>query len=90
MATKKTTVDEEIVESIAEEYDPNEKVDVRVPRSTNPNDPGVYVSVNGVSFLLPHGKTSSVPRFIADEYERMQRAEAAYYDKIDAMVKASK
>ena len=87
MATTKKPADEEIV---ATELDPKELVELKIPRSSNPNDPGVFISVNGHSFLLPHGKVSKVPRYIAEEYERGQRAEEEYFEKIDRMVAESK
>lgn len=69
--------------------DAEERVDIYIPRAASNEDPNLFVSVNGMNFLLPKGKTSSVPKFVADEVERAKRAQAALDEKIDMMLAAA-
>lgn len=62
------------------------RVDVYVPRNGNSSDPNVIVSVNGVNYLLPRGKKSSVPDFVALEYYRGVAAENALYAHKEKMI----
>ena len=48
------------------------------------------ISVNGNNFLLPRGKTSTVPYYIAEEYRRSLKAQAIMDEHIDSMLGASK
>ena len=50
----------------------------------------LFVSVNGVNYLLPKGKSSLVPKSVAEEIRRSQRAEEKQDEKIDALLEASK
>lgn len=45
-------------------------VDVFVPRETGDTDPNLVIGINGKLWLLPKGKTSTVPDFVAYEYKR--------------------
>lgn len=65
-----------------------ERVDVFVPRSGG--DAHVFIGVNGVNYVLPKGKTSNVPKHIAEEFYRSQKAEDAYEAKRSAMLNANK
>ena len=47
-----------------------EKVPVTVPRGAG----DLFVSVNDRSFILPEGKTSCVPKYIAEEVLRAENA----------------
>ena len=51
------------------------KVEVFIPKGYGNDEPNLFVGVNGVSYLLPKGKKSMVPPFVADEIERARRAE---------------
>ena len=57
-----------------------ERVSVFVPRGERNEPPNVVVAVNGVTYVLPKGKTSKVPPEVAAEYNRAERAK----DKRDA------
>ena len=49
----------------------NEKrVEVFVPKGYVNEEPNLLVGVNGVNYLLPKGKESSVPAAVAKEYRR--------------------
>ena len=62
-----------------------EKVDIFVPRGQANEDPNMMISVNGVNYVLPRGKTSTVPREVADEYYRSVAAQQALDDRMSAM-----
>ena len=62
------------------------RVEIFIPRSSNPNeDPNMFVSVNGVNYLLPRGKKSLVPVEIAEEIERSVRAQSIFDEHVDEM-----
>ena len=67
-----------------------EKVDIFIERAVGNDDPNLFVSVNGVNYLLPKGKTSNVPRVVAEEIRRSQRAAEKQDKNIDALLEASK
>ena len=79
--TKKTDV------TIAEQED---RVDIYIPRGNQNDDPNLFVSINGVNYLIPKGKTSSVPKAVAWEIERSRRAQEALDRKMEAMIEANK
>ena len=51
-----------------------ERVPVTLPGKTPRGDPNFFVSLNGVNYLLPRGKTSFVPAPVAEEIFRAERA----------------
>ena len=67
-----------------------ERVDIHVPKGYANDEPNLLISVNGVNYLLPKGKTSKVPKFIADEFYRSQKAQEAMDKRVDKMLEASK
>lgn len=67
-----------------------ERVDIFIPRAIGNDEPNLFVSVNGMNFILPKGQTSSVPKFVAEEIERSREAEAALYKKMDSMIAAAR
>lgn len=64
----------------------SDRVNVFIPRGLSNEDPNVFVSVNGVNYLLPKGKESSVPKAVAAELERAARAREAGSRRIEAML----
>ena len=46
-----------------------------VPRGASNEDPNLFISVNGVNYLLPKGKESAVPPAVAEEYRRSLKAQ---------------
>lgn len=46
------------------------RVKLLIPRGASNEDPNLFISVNGVNYLLPRGKTSLVPEAVAAEYRR--------------------
>lgn len=66
-------------------------VEVFIPRGSNANDdPNMFVSVNGVNYLLPRGKKSKVPVEVAEEINRSLEAQAILDQHVDEMLAASK
>ena len=69
----------------------DEMVSVYIERDPERRDEaGFYVSVNDVSYLLPYGKTSEVPRYIAEEIERSHQAKIEFNERQHEMAEAAK
>ena len=79
--TKKTT------EAI--ENNDDNRVAVTLPRARGNEDPNLFVSINGVAYLVPKGETTMVPPEVAYEIKRAQEAEAYMFDQADALAKAT-
>jgi hypothetical protein len=62
------------------------RVEIFVPRGRSNEDPNMFISVNGVNYLIPPGKKSLVPDFVAYEYERDMAAESALYERKTQMI----
>lgn len=65
-----------------------ERVEIYIPARGN-DEPNFFVSVNGVNYLLPKGKTSKVPKHIAEEIKRSLRAQHKQDENIDIMLAAA-
>ena len=65
-------------------------VELSVPRGYANDEPNLFISVNGVNYLLPKGKKSKVPAFVAEEFYRSQKAQEQLDQHIDQMLEASK
>ena len=50
------------------------RVEVFVPKGYANDEPNHIISVNCVNYVLPKGKKSMVPDFVAAEFYRSQRA----------------
>lgn len=66
------------------------KVDLYVEKGYANDEPNVMIGVNGVNYLLPKGKTSRVPKHIAEEYLRSRKAQETQDQNKDKMLEASK
>lgn len=64
----------------------NERVEIYVPKGNANDEHNLLISVNGVNYLLPKGKTSKVPKFIAEEFKRSQRAVETQDKHVDKML----
>ena len=62
------------------------RVKITVPKGYANDEPNLLISVNGVNYLLPKGKTSEVPDFIAEEFYRSQKAQEALDNRVDKML----
>ena len=63
----------------------NGRVEVSVPRGAEREDPNLFVGINGVNYLLPRGRKSSVPPEVAAEIARSERARDALDATMDAL-----
>lgn len=70
-------VQHEARQEVRQEVRPVEdnRVEITIPRGEKRDDPNLFVSVNGVNYLLPRGKTSLVPPEVAREVRRSWEAE---------------
>ena len=66
-----------------------ERVEVYIERATGNDEPNLFVSVNGYNCLLPKGKTSLVPKSVAEEIKRAQKAQRRLDATIDALKEAA-
>ena len=73
-------------ESAAPGVTPPEMVDIFIERGGQNEDPNMYVGFNGKNYVLPRGKTSKVPKFVADEINRARAAQSHLDSTIDAML----
>lgn len=63
-----------------------ERVDLFVEKGYANDEPNLVISVNGVLYVLPKGKTSKVPKFVADEYYRSRKAQQRLDETVDKML----
>ena len=66
------------------------RVELSVPKGYANDDPNLFISVNGVNYVLPRGKKSMVPDFVAAEFYRSQKAQEKLDEKVEQMLEASK
>lgn len=64
--------------------------EITIPRGYANEEPNLFVSVNGVNYLLPRGKKSKVPTHVAAEIRRSWKAQEDMDQHIDEMLEASK
>lgn len=57
-------------------------VTIRVPRGRSNEEPCLMIGINGRNWLLPRGKTSEVPDYVAEEFNRHMDAVDDYSSKI--------
>lgn len=57
-----------------------EREEIFIPRARFGEDSDLFMSVNGVNWLLPRGKKHMVPKFLAEEIRRCWDAQAVYED----------
>ena len=61
------------------------RVAVSVPRGELRGDPNLVVTLNGVNYVLPRGKTSMVPAAVAEEFQRAEKAREVFYHTADQL-----
>ena len=89
--TEKTEAVTEKTETVTETMpDPYELEEIFIPRAGAKEDPNLFVSVNGKNFLIPKGKKSKVPRYIADEIRRSEHARDAFEAFVDEATTAAR
>lgn len=68
----------------------DDREEIFIPKGAANDDPNLFAAVNGVSYLLPKGKTSKVPAHVAAEIKRSINAQERMDENIDRMLEASK
>ena len=68
----------------------DERVDIFVPKGYANDEPNLMIAVNGVNYLLPKGKSSKVPAYIAEEFYRSQKAQETRDSNSEKLLEASK
>ena len=63
-----------------------EREELFIPKGYATEEPNEIISVNGLMFVLPKGKTSKVPHFVAEEYRRSQRARERMEETVEKML----
>lgn len=81
---------DEQVEPESEMPQEEEKVAIFVPRISGNTDPNLIIVLNGKNYVMPRGQTSVVPKTVAAEYERAQRAQHKVDNAIFEMVEKAK
>ena len=67
-----------------------ERVAITIPRGDKRDDSNLFVSVNGVNYLLPKGQTSMVPPEVAEEIKRSWEAERLMDEHSRELLESSK
>lgn len=67
-----------------------EKKDIYIERGSANDDPNLQVCVNGVMYLLPKGKTSTVPVAVYNEIMRSRRAREQQDQRMEELRDAAK
>lgn len=68
----------------------DDKVEIFIPKGYANDEPNLIIGVNGVNYVLPKGKTSKVPKHIAAEFYRSQKAQETQDKHVDELLQASK
>jgi hypothetical protein len=67
-----------------------EYVDLYVEKGYANDDPNEFISLNGVNYILPRGKTSKVPLSVKKQYEKSLRARARQDENNDKLLDKAK
>lgn len=76
--TKTTTVKKE------------ERETIFVDKARANEDPNHYISINGKTWILPKGKNSIVPTYVAEEYRRSCAAATQLEEKSEELLERGK
>lgn len=64
--------------------------EIFIPRARANEEVNLFIGVNGVNYILPKGKRSVVPTFVADEYRRSLEAQDRLDEYIDRQIERAK
>lgn len=64
----------------------DDRVELFIPKGSALDEPNLFIGINGVSYLLPKGKTSLVPKEVAAEYYRSVKAAGRQDEIIEKML----
>jgi hypothetical protein len=65
---------------------PDQRVALYVEKGYANDEPNQIIAINGVTYILPKGKTSYVPKFVAEEYYRSRRAAQRRDETVEKML----
>ncbi len=68
----------------------DDREEIFIPKGMANDDPNLFVSINGVNYLLPRGKTSKVPSHIAAEIRRSWAAQERGDKKSEELLERTK
>ena len=74
----------------ATETPKDNREEIFVPKGYANDEPNLVIGINGVNYVLPRGKKSTVPDFVAAEFHRSQRAQDKLDETMEQMLEASK
>ena len=66
-----------------------QREEIFIPRALDGEERSLFVSVNGMNYLLPKGKSSRVPRAVAAEIRRAWAAQNAWDDRAESLAQAA-
>ena len=64
-----------------------EYVDLSIPKGYANDDPNEFISLGGVNYVLPKGKTSKVPPQVKKQYEKSLRAQQRQDENSEKLLK---
>ena len=64
-----------------------EYVDLFIPKGYANDDPNEFISLGGVNYVLPKGKTSKVPPQVKKQYEQSLRAQQRQDENSEKLLK---
>ena len=67
-----------------------DREDIFIPKGYANDDPNLFVSVNGKNYLLPKGKTSSVPSHVAAEIKGSLKAQEIQDENAEKLLEKAK
>lgn len=67
-----------------------DRVDIFIPKGYANDDPNLFVGINGVNYILPKGKTSSVPPHVAEEIKRSLKAQERQDENSEKLLEAAR
>ena len=88
MATQKEKIGENAAASTVAAAE--DKEEIFVPKGYANEEPNLLICINGVNYLLPRGKSSKVPKAVAEEFRRSRNAQAKLDEQMDKLLEASK
>ena len=68
----------------------DDRVELFIPRTSGNTDPNEVIVINGKNYVMPKGKTSLVPKAVAEDWERKKRAQYKVDNAIFEMVEQAK
>ena len=67
-----------------------DRVDIFIPKGYANDEPNLFVGINGVNYILPKGKTSSVPAHVAEEIKRSLKAQERQDENSEKLLEAAR